>query len=128
MPTSPEARARKTDRGDAARLARAGLAGQCLQGLGPGVEGLHDACHLLEDLSWARAVARLHVDSLLSLHPRSIGIEVVSAGKFGNGGTRKTALGFRCAEVQTEVNRILDGGSSDSGKGPGNLPGCRALV
>lgn len=28
MPTSPEARARKTDRTDAARLARAGLAGQ----------------------------------------------------------------------------------------------------
>ena len=48
--------------------------------------------------------------------------------EFGNGGARRTALGSRCAEVQAEVNRILDGGSSDSGKGPGNLPGCRALV
>lgn len=50
--------------------------------------------------------------------------------EFGNWGACKTALGSRCAEVQAEVNRIriLDGGSSDSGKGPGNLPGCRALV
>ena len=41
---------------------------------------------------------------------RSIGIEVVSVGEFGNGGARRTALGSRCAEVQAEVNRILGGG------------------
>lgn len=70
MPTSPEARARKTDRTDAARLARAGLAGQLSEVWvpDPGVEGLRDACHLLEDLSRARAAARLRVDSLLLRH------------------------------------------------------------
>ena len=47
MPTSPEARARKTDRTDTARLARAGLAGQLSEVWvpDPGVEGLRDACH-----------------------------------------------------------------------------------
>ena len=70
MPTSPEARARKTDRTDAARLARAGLAGQLSEVWvpDPGVEGLRDACHLLEDLSRARAAARPCVDSLLLRH------------------------------------------------------------
>ena len=59
-----------------------------------------------------------------------LGVVVASVDvlEFGNWGARKTALGSRCAEVQAEVNRILDGGSSDSGKGPGNLPGYRALV
>ena len=59
-----------------------------------------------------------------------LGVVVVNVDvlEFGNWGVRKTALGSRCAEVQAEVNRILDGGSSDSDKGPGNLPGCRALV
>ena len=70
MPTSPESRARKTDRTDAARLARAGLAGQLSEVWvpDPGVEGLRDACHLLEDLSRARAAARLRVDSLPLRH------------------------------------------------------------
>ena len=47
MPASPEARARKTDRTDAARLARAGLAGRLSEVWvpDPGVEGLRDACH-----------------------------------------------------------------------------------
>lgn len=70
MPTSPESRARKTDRTDAARLARAVLAGQLSEVWvpDPGVEGLRDACHLLEDLSRARAAARLRVDSLPLRH------------------------------------------------------------
>ena len=45
--------------------------------------------------------------------------------EFGNWGARKTVFGSRCAEVQAEMNRILDGGSSDSGKRPSNLPGPR---
>ena len=38
----------------------------------------------------------------------------VIAGEFGNGDTRKAALGDRYAEVQAEVNRILNGGSTSS--------------
>ena len=36
----------------------------------------------------------------------------VIAGEFGNGEARRAALGSRYSEVQAEVNRILDGGSS----------------
>lgn len=38
----------------------------------------------------------------------------VIAGEFGNGDARKAALGDRYAEVQAEVNRILNGGSTSS--------------
>lgn len=38
----------------------------------------------------------------------------VIAGEFGNGDARKAALGDRYAEVQAEVNRILNGGGSTS--------------
>lgn len=38
----------------------------------------------------------------------------VIAGEFGNGDARKAALGDRYAEVQAEVNRILNGGGSAS--------------
>lgn len=44
----------------------------------------------------------------------------VIAGEFGNGEARKAALGSRYAEVQTEVNRILGGGSSGSSGGAGS--------
>ena len=39
--------------------------------------------------------------------------ERVIAGEFGNGDTRRAALGSRYDEVQAEVNRILGGGSVD---------------
>ena len=38
----------------------------------------------------------------------------VIAGEFGNGDSRKAALGDRYDEVQAEVNRILNGGSASS--------------
>ena len=59
------------DRPDGRRQARQGGAGRpALRGLGPGPRGrgAARACHLLEDLSRARAAARLRVDSLLLRH------------------------------------------------------------
>ena len=61
IPTSPEARARKTDRTDAARLARAGLAGQLSEVWvpDPGAEGLRvDSLLLRHGVVWDERTAR----------------------------------------------------------------------
>lgn len=42
----------------------------------------------------------------------------VIAGEFGNGDARRAALRSRYSEVQTEVNRILAGGSGDAAQAP----------
>lgn len=67
---SAEARARKNDRADAERLARAGDAGQLKEVWvpEPWVEGLRDVCHLLDDLAGLRGAARQRVLSILLRH------------------------------------------------------------
>ena len=52
----------------------------------------------------------------------------VIAGEFGNGESRKAALGSRYAEVQAEVNRILGGGSSSSSGGSSSRVGIDDLA
>lgn len=51
----------------------------------------------------------------------------VIAGEFGNGDARRAALGSRYSEVQTEVNRILAGGSSSAPAQPA-APDIEALA
>lgn len=52
----------------------------------------------------------------------------VIAGEFGNGESRKAALGSRYVEVQAEVNRILGGGSSSSSGGSSSRVGIDDLA
>lgn len=70
MPTSPESRARKNDRNDAARLARLALAGELREVWVPGeaVEGLRDLTNALDDLKDQRERAFRRVEALLCRH------------------------------------------------------------
>lgn len=38
---------------------------------------------------------------------RSIGIEIISGGEYGNGAERKRKLGVRYEDVQNRVNELL---------------------
>lgn len=44
---------------------------------------------------------------------------VVIAGRYGNGGARRAALGDKCAAVQTRVNALLSGAANAAGTSTG---------